>query len=111
MTRDLSQDSSFSALKVEIEDAAFCRDILICLCRLSLDYDQIYYVLVHLKLDPEPHILDKQQLSYNLTLGDTRARIGVVEGGSILYVFFQNSIEIISILPGISYLLFSRCDL
>jgi hypothetical protein len=101
VARDLSEDTSFSELKVEIEDAAFSRENLICLCKLSLDSDQIYYVLVHLNLDPEPRILDKQQLSYcNPSIQENRSRIGIVEGGSILFVFFQNSIEIVSTLPG-----------
>lgn len=99
----MSQDTSFSALQVDIEDAAFSRGNLICLCKLSLDEDQIYFVLVHLKLDPEPLILEKQQLSHHPTMQEPRARVGVVEGGSILYVFFQNSIEIVSTLPGILF--------
>jgi hypothetical protein len=110
VARDLSQDTSFSVLQVEIEDAAFSRENLICLCKVLLDKDQIYFVLVHLKLDSEPHILDKQQLSRcNPGLQEARSRIGVVEGGSILFVFFQNSIEIVSSIPGNSCLLKNRC--
>ena len=65
VVRDLSQDTYFTNLNIWIEDAELTRENLICLCKISLDDEQIYYMVVHLKMEPEIHIVDKQQLSYN----------------------------------------------
>jgi hypothetical protein len=95
--RDLATDS-YVELLVSLEDAAVVsNDMLAILAKFTLDQGMSYFVLVYVNIAQDLSIVEKRQISHRQPFEiKERARLGFVDEGPILFIFFKSAIMLLS---------------